>query len=371
MKLNTVAELIDEIRQGRMIVLMDDESRENEGDLVMAATHVTPEAVNFMATHARGLICLTLLAERCEQLGLRMMVEDNRAPLGTNFTTSIDAAKGISTGISAMDRAHTIRTAVAAAATPEELVQPGHVFPLRAEPGGVLTRAGHTEAGSDLARLAGLEPAAVIVEIMCEDGTMARREDLLQFADRHGLKIGTVAELIQHRILNERTVVTLRSGPVTTRWGDFCLHSFRDTVFGNTHLALVLGEFGPDETVPVRVHVPALIRDVLGIVIDGHSGWTVPRCLRYMAEVGKGVLVLLGRQGTPEELVSTLSAVFGERSESQPPPQNITMMVGLGAQILRDLGVTRMEVMAQPARYVLSGYGLEVERYLSYDEVRS
>ena len=368
MKLNTVAELISDIRNGRMIVLMDDEHRENEGDLVMAASAVTPEDINFMARYARGLICLTLTEERCKKLNLKMMVENNSSMLGTNFTVSVDAARGVSTGISAADRAHTIRTAVSPGAVPSDIVQPGHILPLRAVPGGVLTRAGHTEAGCDLTRLAGLEPAAVIVEIMHDDGSMARRGDLERFATLHGLKLGCIADLVEHRILNERTIEAGRSGTVATRWGEFRLFSFYDNLFGNRHIALVMGDISRDKPVPVRVHVPDVVRDVLGIVPQPGSGWTVPRCLSYIAGQGSGILVLLGRPATAPEVDYSLARLLQQEPSETPMVQNMSMMIGLGAQILRDLGVVEMELMAQPAGYVVSGYGLHVARYLRYGD---
>ena len=363
--MNTTAELIDEIRRGRMVVLMDDEGRENEGDLVMAAEAVSPEDVNFMASAARGLICLTLTSERCRQLGLPPMVERNDAALGTNFTASIDAAEGISTGISAADRARTIRCAVAKNATPRDVVQPGHIFPLRAENGGVLTRAGHTEAGCDLARFAGMEPAAVIVEIMKEDGSMARRDDLLAFAERHELKIGTIADLIEHRMINDRTVAQIHDGSVQTEWGEFRLRVFRDHIQGHTHLALLRGDIRADQALPVRVHVPQMMRDLLDLRAQAQS-WSVRRALRYIAEQSAGVLVIIGRTETAAEMEYSLSEALGHAGDKPPPaPSARSMMVGIGAQILRELGVGKMHLMANPAPYSISGFGLEVEKYLS------
>ncbi len=369
MALNTVAELIEALRRGRMVVLMDDEERENEGDLVMAAACVEPEHINFMARHARGLICLSLSPKRCRQLDLPPMVDRNRSPFSTNFTVSIDAAEGISTGISAADRAHTIRTAVAHHARPEHVVHPGHVFPICAEPGGVLTRAGHTEAGADLARMAGFEPAAVIVEIMKEDGTMARRSDLEAFAAEHDLLIGTIADLIEYRILHERTVECTGGGTVQTRWGEFQLSSFRDRAHGGLHLALVRGEVGGGRPVPVRVHVPELVRDVIRVEMPGaRPGWSVARCLEYIEREGEGVLVLIGRSQTEEELGHSLRAALGEAQPVGAPSINTRLMVGIGAQILRELGVSRMRLMAQAAHYNIAGFGLEVMEYLEPPE---
>ncbi|MEA3243351.1 MAG: 3,4-dihydroxy-2-butanone-4-phosphate synthase, partial [Pseudomonadota bacterium] len=260
MKLNSIEEIIEDIQDGKMVVIMDDEDRENEGDLIMAASKVRPEDINFMATHGRGLICLTLTRERCRQLSLPLMVNDNQDQHTTNFTASIEAAEGVTTGISAYDRAHTVRTAVQPDARPQDLVQPGHIFPLMAQPGGVLTRAGHTEAGCDLARLAGLEPASVIVEILNEDGTMARRPDLERFAQQHDLKVGTIAELIHYRIANEKSVERVAECEMPTEYGNFRLVAYQDIVNKSLHLALVMGEVSPEDPTLVRVHV----RNALG-----------------------------------------------------------------------------------------------------------
>ena len=264
MKLSNIEEIIQDIRDGKMGVIMDDEDRENEGDLLMAASMVRPEDINFMATHGRGLICLTLTRERCRQLSLPLMVNDNQAQLATNFTVSIEAAEGVTTGISAHDRAHTVRTAVEPDARPQDLVQPGHIFPLMAQPGGVLTRAGHTEAGCDLARLAGLEAAAVIVEILNEDGTMARRPDLEKFAQQHGLKVGTIADLIHYRIANEKSVERVAECDLQTEFGAYRLYAYQDLVHDGLHLALVKGVVKSDEPTLVRVHVQNALGDLFG-----------------------------------------------------------------------------------------------------------
>ena len=273
MPLNTVEELVADIRAGKMVILMDDEDRENEGDLVIAATHVRPEDINFMITHARGLVCLTLSRDRCQQLNLPLMVDANGAQHATNFTLSIEAAEGITTGISAAERAHTIQTAVAAHAKPADIVQPGHIFPLMAQPGGVLHRAGHTEAGCDLSRIAGLEPASVICEIINEDGTMARRPDLEVFAEKHGLKIGTIADLIHYRMTNEQTVERLGQETIKTEYGNFELVRYRELGNPDIHLALVKGQ--PKEGVTtVRVHGFNPVRDLLKLnKIDGEPAW--------------------------------------------------------------------------------------------------
>src|SRR5512145_623565 len=285
--LNRIDEILDDIRRGRMVVIMDDEDRENEGDLIMAATLVRPEDVNFMARYGRGLICLTLTRDRCRQLRLPLMVSDTDVDQRTNFTVSIEAAEGVTTGISAYDRAHTIRTAVAAGARPEDLRQPGHIFPLMAQPGGVLTRAGHTEAGCDLARLAGLEPAAVIVEVLNDDGTMARRPDLEAFAERHGLKIGTIADLIRYRLEKERSVERIAERDIDTDFGPFRLHCYEDHVNGTVHLALVRGSLDRTSAPLVRVHLKDTVRDLVGAREDGHS-WTLRSAMERIAREGAG-----------------------------------------------------------------------------------
>ncbi len=356
--------LIDEIRAGRMVVLMDDEDRENEGDLVMAAEHVSADDINFMARHARGLICLTLTAARCEQLRLPLMVSRSTARQGTNFTLSIEAAHGVTTGISAADRAQTVRAAVRPNARPEDIVQPGHIFPLRAELGGALERAGHTEAGCDLARLAGGEPAAVIVEIMNEDGSMARHADLLAFAARHALRVGTIADLIQYRLLNEKTVERIGAGDIRTEAGIFTLHHFRDVLHGGHHMALTMGRIDPEIPVPVRVHLPSTLGDVVGHMPGDHSGWNVHRCLRAVAAHGAGVVVVLASAETPETLLANLDQALG-RAGKPPPRREQYMNIGIGAQILRALGVGKMRLMAAPMKYSIAGFGLELVEYLA------
>ncbi|MBT8122705.1 MAG: 3,4-dihydroxy-2-butanone-4-phosphate synthase, partial [Gammaproteobacteria bacterium] len=267
--MNTTEEIIEDIRAGRMVILMDDEDRENEGDLVMAASLVRPEDINFMASHGRGLICLTLTRDRCKQLALPLMVPTNRSIHSTNFTVSIEAATGVTTGISAADRARTVQAAVAQAATSDDIVQPGHIFPLMAQPGGVLTRAGHTEAGCDLARLAGLEPAAVIVEILKEDGSMARRPDLELYAKQHNLKMGTIEDLIRYRIENEKTVEHVAENDLATDHGVFRVHAYHDTVDDSVHLALVMGEINPEEPTLVRVQVQNTLSDLCDAETEG------------------------------------------------------------------------------------------------------
>jgi 3,4-dihydroxy 2-butanone 4-phosphate synthase/GTP cyclohydrolase II len=295
MKLNSVRELIDDLRAGKMIVLMDDEDRENEGDLVMAAEFATPEAINFMAKHARGLICLTLTQQRCEQLELPLMVGRNGTQLGTNFTLSIESAEGVTTGISAADRAKTIQVAVARDAKPKDIVMPGHIFPLMAQSGGVLHRAGHTEAGCDLARMAGCEPAAAIVEIMNDDGTMARRPDLEVFAEQHGLKIGTIADLIEYRMLNEKTVEQVSENILPTFYGDFKMIAFSDRVDNLTHVALVKGNPTPEEITTVRVHQVDPLRDLMSAQINGQTGWNMHRVLEGVSDSAGGGVIMLGQ----------------------------------------------------------------------------
>lgn len=367
MPLNTIEELIEDIRQGKMVILMDDEDRENEGDLVMAASLVRPEDINFMARYGRGLICLTLTRERCKQLRLPLMVSDTNDKHATNFTVSIEAAEGVTTGISAYDRAHTVRVAVAPDAKPEDLVQPGHIFPLMAQPGGVLTRAGHTEAGCDLARLAGLEPAAVIVEILNEDGTMARRPDLERFAQKHGLKIGTIADLIHYRIQNEKTIERVAECAIDTEFGKFRLVAYQDWIDRELHFALVRGTVQPDVPTLVRVHVMNTLCDMLSIQHED-CGWPLRAALRRVAEEGNGVVVLLRKQEDTRDLVRRirLCQLQGDQRGSLKPESPVDLRThGLGAQILIDLGVRRMLVMSSPKRmHGLSGFDLEVVGYV-------
>jgi len=354
-----IAEIVAEIRAGNIVVLVDDEDRENEGDLVFAAEFVSAEKINFLATHGRGLICMPLTEERAQRLGLRPMVEQNRSRHGTNFTVSIEAAEGISTGISAHDRALTIKVAAADNARPQDIVQPGHVFPLIAHPGGVLVRAGHTEACCDLARLAGLEPAAVLCEIMRDDGTMARLPDLLEFAARHRLKIGTIADLIEYRSRNESLVQRLAEREIETAWGRFRLVSYRDLALGSVHLALVLGEISARDETLVRVHEPLSVIDVLDASPGTHS-WGVGEALAAIRSAGTGVMVLLNcNEG---------GAALEARLSDAPLPRTARAMdlrlYGIGAQILRELGVGRMRLMAAPRKMPsMAGFGLEVSGY--------
>ncbi len=369
MQLNSTEELIADIRAGKMVILMDDEDRENEGDLILAAEHCTAEHINFMAKHARGLICLTLTEERCQRLNLPLMVDRNGASHGTNFTLSIEAAQGVTTGISAADRAHTVRTAVSKLAKPEDIVQPGHIFPLMAKPGGVLDRTGHTEAGCDLTRLAGCEPASVIVEIMNEDGTMARRPDLEVFARQHDLKIGTIADLVHYRFVNERTIDVAQRAPIQTDFGEFELWTFSNKVDNEFHYALVKGNITPEEPTLVRVHLATAMRDVLCAQPPGMKIWNARRCLEKIAQEGKGVLVLIHQPESAQELFDSALTMLGQRPlQNTAANPNVYKTVGVGGQILREIGVGKMRVMGQPIRYrAISGYDLEVVEHIACD----
>ncbi len=373
MKMNTTAELIDDIRQGKMVVIMDDEERENEGDLVLAAECVRPEDINFMAKNARGLICLTLTRERCEFLQLPLMVNDNRTRHKTSFTVSIEAASGVSTGISAADRARTIQVAVAADSRPEDIIQPGHVFPIISQPGGVLRRAGHTEAGCDLARLAGYAPAAVIVEVMNEDGSMARRGDLEEFARAHRLKIGTIADLIHYRLANEHTVDRTASNRLKTRHGEFDVHTYLDSISGSTHLAFTVGKISPDEPTLVRVHIPNTLRDVCEVLSGERTSWSFGSALERISQEGKGVAVLLSGDDYGQGIDQAMAAVLANRRRSDVGAESRSdLTIGTGSQILRDIGVGKMRLLSFPARFnAISGFDLEVEEFVRFKKPRN
>ncbi|UTV27123.1 bifunctional 3,4-dihydroxy-2-butanone-4-phosphate synthase/GTP cyclohydrolase II [Photobacterium atrarenae] len=365
MALSSAAEIIEDIRQGKMVILMDDEDRENEGDLIMAAEKITPDAINFMATHGRGLICLTLTQDRCQQLNLPLMVQDNTEQFSTNFTISIEAAEGVTTGISAADRARTVQAAVAANATPSDIVMPGHVFPLMAQQGGVLARAGHTEAGCDIARLAGLEPSSVIVEILNEDGTMARRPDLEVFAEKHGLKLGTIADLIEYRNTNETTIERVAECRLPTAFGEFDLITYRDTIDNEVHYALRHGQVSPVEPTLVRVHVQDTFKDILH---SGASQWTLSAAMQRIAEEG-GVMVILNRHESQEATLTKIQQLAAQ--EAGKPmvklnPKDQSRQVGVGSQILADLGVAKMRLLSSTHQryHSLSGFGLEVVEYI-------
>ena len=360
MPISPVPELVAELAAGRMVILVDEEDRENEGDLVLAAEHVTPEAINFMARHARGLICLTLTRERCEYLQLPPMTSRNGTKHGTAFTVSIEAATGVTTGISAADRARTVQVAVARETKPSDLVQPGHVFPLQAQDGGVLMRAGHTEAGCDLATMAGLTPAAVICEVMNEDGTMARLPDLQVFAREHGLKIGTIADLIGYRSRNESLIERAGRRVLQTPQGAFDCSVFRDRS-GGVHLALAHGQWGPQDEVPVRVHEPFTALDLLDTGSRSHS-WPLPAALQALKTGSCGVAVLLNcGQDAAQLLPQLLPQAADTTGAPAPRPQMDLRTYGVGAQILRELGVRRMTLLGNPRRMPsMTGYGLEV-----------
>ena len=374
MAFNRIDEILEDLRAGRMVIMVDDEDRENEGDLLMVAEKVSPQDINFMAQYGRGLICVTLTEERCRQLRLPLMVSDIDSQQGTNFTVSIEAAEGVTTGISAYDRAHTVRAAVKPDARPEDLTQPGHIFPLMAQAGGVLERAGHTEAGCDLARMADCEPAAVIVEILNEDGTMARRPDLEKFAARHGLKIGTIADLIRYRMDTEHTVDRIYQRRVPTRHGEFDLHVYEDHLHKTVHFALTRGEIRADEPTPVRVHLQDSLGDVVGIEWDA-MGWPLDNAMARIARDG-GVLVLLRPAEDPRQLVERLQA--GDQSSDRPVVEDpaagedgaqVLRTYGVGAQILSDLGVRKMKVLSAPKRLQgISGFGLEVVEYVGTED---
>lgn len=372
MALDSIEDIIEDIRQGKMVILMDDEDRENEGDIIVAAEKVTPAIVNFMAREARGLICLTLTGERCDFLNLPQMVDANGGVYGTPFTVSIEAAEGVTTGISAADRARTIRVAVDPETKVTDIVQPGHIFPLRARPGGVLSRAGHTEAGCDLARLAGLTPAAAIIEVMNEDGTMARREELEVFAEKHGLKIGTIADLIHYRIHNEKTVELINSKPLHTEFGEFTAHVFKDHIAATMHLALTKGEINASEPTLVRVHVPDMIRDLLLGQDFDRLGWPVYHALEKIDEEGSGVLVVLNLS-EENGLTNQIKWLMGDEPvlpsfSAAQDSRGAYLSIGTGAQILRDLGVGKMRLLSSKAKFnAISGFDLEITEYIPYE----
>ncbi len=363
--LSPIQDIIADIRAGRMVVLVDEEDRENEGDLVLAAEHVTPEAINFMAKHGRGLICLTLTEARCKQLGLSPMARENKSQFNTAFTASIEAAEGVTTGISAQDRSRTVQVAVTRNARPEDIVQPGHVFPIMAQNGGVLVRAGHTEAGCDLAHLAGCEPAAVICEILKDDGTMARLPDLVEFAKLHGLKIGAIADLIHYRNETETLVERVADKEVVCAHGSFRLLAYRDKTSGEVHLALVRGVIREDEEILVRVHEPITVLDFLDCQSGRHS-FSVDRAMRTIAAHGSGIIVLLRRTSSTPDL---LAALLDEGDAARPAAKWDPRLYGIGAQILRDLNVRKMRLLASPRKMPsMAGFQLEVTGYMTPEE---
>jgi 3,4-dihydroxy 2-butanone 4-phosphate synthase/GTP cyclohydrolase II len=367
MAIRPTNEILDELKRSRMVVIMDDEDRENEGDLVMAAQHVRAEDINFMAKHGRGLICLTLTPERCRQLNLPLMVNDNMTPFTTNFTVSIEAAAGVTTGISAADRATTVQAAIRPDARPSDIIMPGHIFPLMARRGGVLARAGHTEAGVDLARLAGLMPASVICEILNEDGGMARLPELERFSKQHGLKIGTIADLIHYRMQNEATVRRTSECHLPTVYGEFRVVAYHDDIEDTAHLALVKGEIRSETPALVRVHVQGSLLDLLGVAHRGGS-WSLQEAMARVAEEGAGVIVVLQQDEPAEELFRHIEHFHRQEQGIELPskrPQQALRTYGLGSQILADLGVGKMRVLSLPVKAPgLSGFGLEIVEYI-------
>ncbi|WP_299015854.1 bifunctional 3,4-dihydroxy-2-butanone-4-phosphate synthase/GTP cyclohydrolase II [uncultured Photobacterium sp.] len=365
MALSSAKEIIEDIRQGKMVILMDDEDRENEGDLIIASEKITPEAVNFMATNGRGLICLTLTEARCRQLNLPLMVQDNTEQFSTNFTISIEAAEGVTTGISAADRARTVQAAVAVNAGAADIVMPGHIFPLMAQEGGVLARAGHTEAGCDVARLAGLEPSSVIVEILNEDGTMARRPDLEVFAEKHGLKLGTIADLIEYRNSNETTIERIVECSLPTEFGEFDMITYCDTIDNQIHYALRKGDVSADKSTLVRVHLQDTFKDILH---SGATQWTLPVAMKRIADEG-GVLVVLSKHESHDAVITKVKNMAA-KSSGQPMvklnPKDQSRQVGVGSQILADLGVSQMRLLSSSTQryHSLSGFGLEIVEYI-------
>ncbi|MFT5481579.1 MAG: 3,4-dihydroxy 2-butanone 4-phosphate synthase/GTP cyclohydrolase II [Halieaceae bacterium] len=368
MSLNSITELIEDIRQGKMVILMDDEDRENEGDLIIAAEAVTPEIITFFSSEACGLICLPLTETQARRLKLPLMVRDNRSQHETNFTVSIDASERLGPGISSIQRAATVRAAVNPQATPDDINQPGHIFPLVAKAGGVLRRAGHTEAGIDLARMAGFQPAALIVEIMNEDGTMARRPQLEEFGAKHGIKIGTIADLIAYRSIHEQTVELCDSKTVETEYGEFVLYSYRDLIDDVVHYAMVKGEIKEDQPVVTRVTNMNPLRDLLSTRLPGENvGWSISESLQRVAAEGCGVVVLLGQTPNTEQALAAVrefpglpAAPTGEMDGTQ-----IYRLTGTGSQILQQLGVTKMRALASPTHYnALSGFNLEITEFI-------
>lgn len=365
MSIATTEEIVAELRAGRMVILVDEEDRENEGDLVLAADYVTPEAINFMIKHARGLVCLTLTEAHCEQLGLGLMASRNGSQFGTNFTASIEAAEGVTTGISAADRARTIRVAASRDAAPEDIVQPGHIFPVRAQNGGVLMRAGHTEAGCDLTRMAGLTPASVICEILKEDGTMARLPDLMEFAKEHGLKIGTIADLIEYRNQHESVIERVGERDMETAYGTFRTIMYRDTATRGAHMALVHGDITADRETLVRVHQPVTVLDMLDAGTTTHS-WNLASAMKTIQSSESGVIVLINCESGSQQLEEQFEKMSASCNGTATAGTRVDLRTyGIGAQILRDVGVGKMKLLSKPRKTPsMMGYSLEVTGFL-------
>ena len=369
MSLSSIADIVDDIRKGKMVILMDDEDRENEGDLIIAAEAVTPETITFFSSEACGLICMPIMPDQAARLNLPLMVRDNRSQHETNFTVSIDAAQRVGPGISSAQRAATVAAATSPDATPADIIQPGHIFPLVANPGGVLRRAGHTEAGVDLARMAGFNPAALIVEIMNEDGTMARRPELERFAEKHDLKIGTIADLIAYRAVHEQSVELKDRKLIDTEFGEFELHSFLDLVDHKLHYALTLGELAEEEPTLVRVQTMNTLRDVLGTRLpDEKPGWSYRRAMQRIAEEGKGAMVIISHEESPEQLLEEIQQfpnVPQQVSAAGTDGTQIYRLIGTGAQILKQIGVGKMRALSAPTRFnAISGFNLEVTEFV-------
>jgi len=361
----SIESIIDDLRLGKKVIIVDDEDRENEGDLIIAADKVRPEDINFMAKYGRGLICLTLTQSRCNMLRLPLMTSQNNGFEATNFTVSIEASEGVTTGISAHDRARTVKVATAPNAQPEDLIQPGHIFPLMAKPGGVLTRAGHTEAGCDLARLAGLTPASVIVEILNEDGSMARRSDLVEFGKKHEINIGTIADLIRYRISNEQSIERIHEEKINTEFGDFNLITFQDHINREVHFALTKGSIHQDSIPLVRVHVSNTIRDSIGID-NNNLGWPLKSAMKQISQSDTAVLVVLCYQEMPEYLMNSVKNLSSKK-ENKTDKNNASILrnYGTGSQILREIGIKKMRVVSEPKQMqAISGFDLEIIEYI-------
>lgn len=362
LSVSPIEQVLEDFSQGKMVIMVDDEDRENEGDLIMAAECITPEDINFMALHGRGLICLTLEQERCQQLKLPLMVSNNNERYSTNFTVSIEAAEGVTTGISASDRAKTVLAAVKPDAKPDDIVMPGHIFPVMAQPGGVLSRAGHTEAGVDMARISDKEPASVICEILNPDGSMARLPNLIEFGKQHEIKIGSIADLIRYRLEHEPTVLRVAQHAIDTHYGAAKVMMYRDIIDNQNHLAIVFGEINTADSILVRVHATNGLSDIFN-ALEHQQTWSLDNVLKMIGKVGKGVLVLLNQQNNEQGLLQKLSNL---QSGSNTNEVTDWRMLGIGSQILANVGVKKMRVIGTPRRmHGLSGFGLEIAEFVN------